>query len=143
MWLQKNESLSITLLFADTFEKKNVCMESVTTITEEEERKKGIHPPPCQQDLLHFQSMKKVACQCTPLKKKKLRIQRENLVGETPKLQGGSSRLSIYAPHPPTLPPSQTHTHHSALKADWLFIYLLALSQAIRRRRCSLTPSYA
>ena len=57
LWLQKNESLSITLLFADTFEKKNVCMESATTITEEEERKKGIHPPPCQQKICYTLSV--------------------------------------------------------------------------------------
>ena len=45
-----------------------------------------IHPPPCQQDLLHFQPVKGwQSVNAHHQKSEKLRLQRENLVGETPK----------------------------------------------------------
>ena len=111
MWLQKNESLS-SPPSSPSLTHLKVYMESGTMVSEVD--REVIHPPPCQQDLLHFQPVKGwQSVNAHHQKSEKLRLQRENLVGETPK----TTRWKFTpTPHPP--PPS--YTRLSALKVDWL-----------------------
>ena len=121
MWLQKNESLS-SPPSSPSLTHLKVYMESGTMVSEVD--REVIHPPPCQQDLLHFQPVKGwQSVNAHHQKSEKLRLQRENLVGETPK----TTRWKFT----PTPPPSSFIRTLISSQGGLAFIYLLATCTCI------------